>query len=138
MTLSPSREFKALVCGVGEQHELMCNTTETFLRWTITLPKDIEIDGTRTFSRSLAHSTLTSRTLPLMVNSTTIHFTRTSSQQDLPLISTLLIDHVTEGLNGTVISCIGISSSEPATLPATVTVHIIDLSFGGKSQVGFS
>ena len=84
------------MCSVGEQLELTCSTTETFLRWNVTLPEDIEIDGTRTFTRSLAHSSLTSRTSPLMVDSTTIHFTRTSSQGSLPLISTLLIDHVIE------------------------------------------
>ena len=128
VTLSPSR--KALVCGVGEPVELTCNTTETFLRWQITIPGGAET-STRTETRLLSYNTPSAS--PLMVYSAMINFTRTSSHEILPLISTLVIDHVTEGLNGTVVSCMEVSSSQTATSAATI-VHIIDPEFGKLSN----
>ena len=134
VTLSPSREFKALVCSVGEQLELTCNTTGTFLRWNVTLSEDIAMTDTRPYTRLLAHSSVSTTASPLIIDSTIIHFTRTSSQGSLPLTSTLLIDHVTEGLNGTMVSCMEVSTSHEATsISATVIIHIINPGYGGKS-----
>ena len=124
LTLSPSSE--AAVCGVGAQLELTCSTTETFLQWNITITEDFETNTTRTETRLLSYSTLSSTASPLMVNSTTINFMRISSQGVLPLTSTLLIDHMTEGLNGTVVSCMGLLPGNVVAASSATTVHIID------------
>ena len=124
VTLLPSRE--ALVCGVGEQLELTCSTTETFLRWNITFPEDFEATIFRTETQLLNYNTITNRASPLVVNSATINFIRTSSQGVLPLTSTLLIDHVIEGLNGTVVSCMGLLPGNVVAASSTTTIHIID------------
>ena len=134
LTLSPSRE--AVVCGVGEQLELTCSTTETFLQWNITITEGFETNTTRTETRLFSYSTLSSTASPLLINSTTINFMRTSGQGTLPLTSTLLFDHVTEGLNGTVVSCMGLLPGNIVAESSAATVHIIDPSadFGRSSS----
>ena len=60
----------------------------------------------------------------ITVNST-LTFTRTSAQGDLPLISTLSIDSVGIGLNGTVIRCSDVANP---TSSASTIIQIIDIS----------
>ena len=49
---------------------------------------------------------------PLMVNSTVFDFSRTSARNSLPVESRLLIGPVSNSLNGTVIDCDDLESSE--------------------------
>ena len=57
---------------------------------------------------------------PITINTTImITFSRLSNQSSLPLISRMLINSVSEGLNGVQVECVA------ATEVATTTVHII-------------
>ena len=59
-----------------------------------------------------------------IVNSTTFTFSRTSAQGVSPLITTLSIDSVNTGLNGTVVYCLDVAN--PMTLAST-TIQILDI-----------
>ena len=61
----------------------------------------------------------------ITVNSSTLTFTRTSAQGDLPLVSTLSIDSVSIGLNGTVLRCLDIANP---MISASTTIQIINVS----------
>ena len=60
-----------------------------------------------------------------IINSTTFTFTRTSAEDVSPLISTLSIDSVSIGLNGTVVNCM--DANNPMISNST-TIQIIDTS----------
>ena len=57
---------------------------------------------------------------PFMVNSTVFDFSRTSARNSLPVESRLLIGPVGNSLNGTVISCDDLESSE--SLSTTIVI----------------
>ena len=67
----------------------------------------------------------------LIVNSSVFYFSRTSLQGGLPLISTLAISPVTNGLDGTIVTCMEVGSEtmntssimEPRS--TTVTIHFV-------------
>ena len=64
-------------------------------------------------------------TQPLTINSTIIFtFSRLSNESDLPLISRVIIDNVSEGLNGVEICC-----TDARMIDSAITIQII----GGKS-----
>ena len=111
LVLSPSEAL--LVCGVGERAEVTCTTTEHVLRWQITVPGG----NGRTDTRHQSYDSLSQSATPLEINSSMITFTRTSVQGRLPLTSRLEIDHVSAGLNGTVINCteVGLNLVNPDT-----------------------
>ena len=112
------------VCSGGHL-ELMCSTTGTFLRW-YTRP-NIENEVTRTYTRTLSSISVVNNVAPLMINSTTFSFSRTSIQGSLPLVSRLVISPISKILNGTEVKCedviMGINSS-------TTTIHVIKNNLG--------
>ena len=58
----------------------------------------------------------------LTINTTImVTFSRLSTQNSLPLMSRMLINRVSKGLNGTEVECVNIVTSEVAT----TTIHII-------------
>ena len=66
-------------------------------------------------------------TQPLTVNSTVVFtFSRLSTEDDLPLITRVIIDNVSEGLNGVEMRCTDAGMVDSAT----TTVHVI----GGRLQ----
>ena len=98
--LSPSGV--ALVCQVGDPLELTCSITGEFM-------PDVTPDGVAA---------------PLTVNSTTFTLSRLSAQDSLPLISrmiNIIINHVSEGLNGIAVSCVDVAASESAA----TTIQIV-------------
>ena len=109
--ISPART--AYVCS-GDQLELTCNTTGQFLEWSFSF-----IPNTRTLT-SLSQTDQTSH---LVVNSTTFSFSRISGENSLPLISRLLVNPVRETLNGTMVRCRDVVSSETTS---TVVITILD------------
>ena len=101
----------APVCQIGEQLELTCSVTGKFLRW--------EFSVTGTFTPIISAGGPSGVPPPLTVNSTVFTFSRLSIQ---PLISTMTVNSVSEGLNGVQVHCV----DEEASESATTTIHIID------------
>ena len=116
--ISPSP--RATVCQAGDNLEVRCNSTDSALQWGLTLlgmidPIDISIS-----------STVTTIAIPrAMINSSRVTVLRMSERGVVPLISTLVISSVSEGLNGTLnITCteLGVSRSMAATTYTTVYI----------------
>ena len=111
MTLSPP--VSAPVCSEG-QLELTCTTTGSQLEWRFSVilseDKTTATDISRIFASS--HSASDATVPPLMANSTVFSFSRTSARNSLPVESRLLIGPVSNSLNGTVIDCDDLESSE--------------------------
>ena len=126
LVLSPSETL--LVCGVGERAKVTCTTTEQVLRWQITEPGG----NGRTDTRHQSYGSLSQSATPFQINSSRITFTRTSVQGQLPLTSRLEIDHVSAGLNGTVINCteVGLNLMNPDTSRAVILILGQDLASG--------
>ena len=102
MILSPSG---SLVFCSGDRLELICKVTNpesTLLDWTIT-PTLIMGSSLHRTVDVMAPSHLASS--QRMINSTNFTFLRISAQDELSLVSRLLISHITTGLNGTVVNC---------------------------------
>ena len=127
--ISPSTV--AAVCQVGDQLELICNTTAVELSWEFTaisesgsfmtyMPAPVESAGSR------------GAPPPVTINTTTFTFSRLSSQDSLPLISRITISPVSSGLNGTVVNCF---EGFPSTELATTTIRIIDPGQFGKKLI---
>ena len=118
--LSPSP--RAYVCNAGDRLELICNISESALQWRLTLkgmsdPTDIFISSTTVVARRG------------MINTSRITVTRTSKENETPLISMLEINPATKDINGTLnITCMSLG---PSTTMATTTVHIINPNNGG-------
>ena len=68
-----------------------------------------------TFMRTVSSFGPSSDIEPLSVNSTSFMFSRTSTQDSLPLMSRLLISPVTVDLNGTALNCVDVATSERST-----------------------
>ena len=109
--LSPSP--RAYVCNAGDRLELICNTTESGLQWSLTSKRMSD-------PTNIAISSTTVGTRRRMINTSQITATRISGINEIPLISILEISPVTEGLNGTLnITCM---SLWPLTSMATTTI----------------
>lgn len=110
VTLSPSGD--SLVCS-GDQLNLTCSLTgSNLLEWTFApdtifmrpgLYRAIDADVPK-FSDDFA-----------VIGSSRFTFSKSSARGNLPLVSTLLIDPVTNDLNGIMINCTDVSSMESAT-----------------------
>ena len=121
LTLSPMTV--APVCRVGDPLQLMCTASVEFIRWNIlqaneqgalvSVINSVQINSRDPYQMSQR-----------VVNSAAFSFLRSSDEDTLPLISTLLIDSVSIDLNGTVIHCSDIAN--PTTLSST-TIQIIDI-----------
>ena len=121
VTISPSGVVT--VCS-GDQLELTCTITDsdtfTILRWNAT-----EITG---LDVAVDTSSPTNQTRHRMINSTNITFSRISSQNSSPLVSRLLINPVSNQLNGTQVRCVnGITAQ-------TSSVAVINVSIGNPIQ----
>ena len=122
LTLSPMSV--APVCRVGDQLQLTCTASVQFIKWSILQINDqgtLEEPTTSVQINSLDDNQITQR----IVNSSIFTFTRTSTQRILPLVSTLSIDSVSIGLNGTVVNCSNVSNP---MISASTTIQIVDIS----------
>ena len=121
VTLSPM--MIATVCRVGDPLQLTCTASVEFIRWSI-----FQANEQGTLVSVINSVQINSRDPYQMservVNSATFSFMRSSSEDSLPLVSTLSIDSVSIGLNGTVVRCSNIA--DPSILSST-TIQIIDI-----------
>ena len=117
----------APVCHVGDQLQITCTAMVDNVRWNVfrvneqATPEQIVSDVLilSTSSNNQRHS--------VTVDSVTFTFMRTSQQgATSPLISTLSIDSVSIGLNGTVVRCADLAN--PMTSVSSTTIQIIDTS----------
>lgn len=106
VTISPSP--RAAVCRVGDRLEITCNATGRAVTWNLAV-----IGATNSISRTLSTTTLNQAIVP--INSTTLIFSRVSELGALPLISTLVITALSQGLNGTSITCMELGTASMAT-----------------------
>ena len=125
VTISPSQT--ASVCR-GAQLELTCTTTGSLLEWSFLLVPEGEKTA-RPYARVL-HSQSVPATSDLEVNSIIFIFLRISAEGSLPVISRLLINPVTDELNGTLVNCTDVLASE--TTSTSVSIMNEDL---GKLMV---
>ena len=125
VTLSPMSV--APVCRVGDPLQITCTVTASvrFISWGVF---QINEQGTleQIVSDVLISSTGSNNQMTsITVNSVMFTFMRSSSQGASPLISTLSIDSVSIGLNGTIVNCSDLTDSVRS---ASTTIQIIDTS----------
>ena len=113
LTLFPTSV--ASVCSVGDPLQLTCTApVESGIKWNI-----FQIVGEVVITIGSAKNQTTLAT----VNSVMFTFTKVSDPGASPLVSTLSIDSVSIGLNGTVVNCSDLSDS---TTSAATIIQIID------------
>ena len=113
------------MCHVGDPLQITCTAPVEFLRWTIVVVNEQGMNEEITAIRNSLDSS--QQLTQVVVNSTTFTFMRTSTQRASPLISTLSIDSVSIGLNGTVVRCMDVANP---MISASTTIQIIDTSNG--------
>ena len=92
------------VCS-GDQLELTCMITDpgtgnfAILRWNATLIPELNTTSPMSYDRIISSTAPTDHSAQIMGNSTILTFSRVSAQNDFPLVSRLLINPVTRGLN---------------------------------------
>ena len=122
VTLSPM--MVAPVCRVGDPLQLTCTATVEFISWSI-----FQISEQGTLEMEINDELINSRDdnqmTQTVVNSATFTFSRSSARGASPLISTLSIDSVSIGLNGTVVHCSDVANSG---ILASSTIQIVDTS----------
>ena len=110
----------APVCNVGDPLQLMCNASVEFIRWNVLQSNE---QGTL---EEVANVQINTRDISVQmsereVDSATLTFMRLSARNATPLVSTLSIDSVSIGLNGTVVKCSNVSNP---TKSASTTIYI--------------
>ena len=119
LTLSPMTV--APVCRVGDGLNLTCTASVEFISWSI---NEQGSQGDGEFTSFITSRATTNQSKQIVVNSAMLTFVRNSADGVLPLISTLSIDSVSIGLNGTVVNCTDTRNSTSAS----TTIQIIDIS----------
>ena len=122
LLLFPSGE--TVVCD-GEQLELTCTTNSRILGWSSS-PLMNEQGQPQTFMRHIASEGLSQQVSTTTVNSTIFNVSRVSSLDDLPLVSRLVINPVSNGLNGTEVNCTERAMNNENTATASVIIYIPD------------
>ena len=91
------------VC-VGDHITLICNSSTGRLRWTFMFPESVE---PAFFTRSIASTRMAETEEIFIVNETAtiFHIQRRSDFNTTPLVSSIFIENVSAGINGTNISC---------------------------------
>jgi hypothetical protein len=117
LMISPMRMVP--VCHIGDPVNITCTAPVQFISWSILKQGTFQmITNNQIINFRDVHQMATE-----VVNSITFTFMRTSSQGALPLVSTLSIDSVSIGLNGTIVRCSDVAN--PFVLAST-TILIID------------
>ena len=126
LTLSPMNV--APVCHVGDPFQITCTASIEFISWSI-----FRVNEQGLLERAIIDEPINSQDQvqmpqPIMTELATFTFLRSSAQGDLPLISTLSIDSVSIGLNGTVVNCMNGRRTEErnASILASTTIKIVD------------
>ena len=116
MTVAP-------VCRVGDPLQLMCTASVEFIRWSILRVNEqgrLEMISSDVIINSRDSN---NQMTPITLDSATFTFMRSSVQFASPLISTLSINSVSIGFNGTVVHCSDIAN--PMTSASTM-IQIIN------------
>ena len=124
LTLSPMSVLVAPVCRVGDPLQLTCTAAARSIRWRIFQVNELGTLG-EVINSVIIDISDANQVKQKEVNSATFAFTRSSNEDTLPLISTLSIDSVSIGLNGTVVNCADVSN--PMT-SASSTITIVNVS----------
>ena len=122
MTVAP-------VCNVGIPLNITCNTSLQFISWSILQEGTLEmlVNDVQINSRDAGNQMMTTP----VKNLATVTFARSSARFASPLISTLSVDSVSIGLNGTVVRCtdIDLVNGSPVSMTSAQTfIKIIDIS----------
>ena len=123
VTLSPMTV--ALVCRVGDPLQLTCTALALSIRWSILRVIDEQGTLAEVTNSVIIDGRDNNQMKQGVVNSTTFTFTRSSASRASPLNSTVSIDSVSIGLNGTVVRCTDVAN--PITSASTM-VKIVDIS----------
>ena len=113
------------MCRVGDSLQLTCTAESVqFIRWNILQ------DNEQGILEQVVNVQINARDISMQmsereVDSTTLTFMRVSAQFATPLVTTLSIDSVSIGLNGTVVRCSDVANP---MLSASTTIQIIDTS----------
>ena len=109
VTLSPTGV--APVCN-GETLNLTCNTTGRFLEWSFSLIPENETASMK-YRRILQDAGPNHlQTFGRVIGSTMFTYSRSSAENSLPVTSMLSISPVREGLDGVVINCTDVTTSQ--------------------------
>ena len=112
LTLSPMSV--APVCHVGDPLQITCTSSESGIKWSsIFQGSDVLITSGGPNNQQTQ----------VTADSVTFTFTRTSNPGVSPLVSTLSIDSVSIGLNGTVVRCADLADP---MISVAATLKIID------------
>ena len=121
VTISPSGVVT--VCN-GDELELTCAITESggfaILAWNVIVISENPANHIN-YTHAISPSTPSNQTIHRMVNSTNITFSRISVQNSFPLMSRLLMNPVSNHLNGTQMNCLNSLTSES---PAFAVVNV--------------
>ena len=102
-----------------------CRTSADLLHWNITLHHS---SAQRMFLRTLSYIGTIQMETPIITNLTTLYVSRSLNiSSPLPLVSMISTDNVTTDLNGTMITCSGISMMTGLSAIATDNVEVIIL-----------
>ena len=126
VTLSPSGVIS--VCN-GGQLELNCTITDSVLLvWNVS-----SINAPMSITRTISSSSPFDQTVHAMINSTNLTFSRISAQHSSPLISRLLINPVSNHLNGTEVNCVNSMTSESSSV---AVVNVSSSLIQGITELG--
>ena len=112
-----------MVCEGGEL-SLSCSTNVSLLSWT-TSPLQNDQGQVLIFKRSISSVGASQQASDMMVNSTFFNVSRVSDQEELPLVSRLVINPVNVGLNGTRVNCTERATNNENTAVASTTVYVL-------------
>ena len=102
----------SFVC-TGDDITLTCNSSNGRMWWTFTFPESVEpYPITRVISSTKVAET--EEIFPITVNQTVtvFHMQRRSDYNTTPLVSSIFIENVSAGINGTDISCNSVPNSD--------------------------
>ena len=111
------------VCS-GDQLELTCmitdpeNLSSAVLLWNVTLTSELDTTSPMSYDRIVTPSGSSDQRNQIMANSINVTLSRVSAQDELPLISRLLINSVTRDLN---VTCRNDLTSESSTVVVSAT-----------------
>ena len=128
VTLSPMTVTP--VCHVGDPLQLTCTASVEFISWSI-----FRVNEQGILERAIIDEPINSRDVHQLTETTvndlaTFTFMRISARNAVPLVSTLSIDSVSIGLNGTVVNCTDTRNREESLTSASTTIQIVDTSQG--------
>ena len=120
LTLSPM--MVAPVCHVGDPLQLTCTASQVqFIQWRFLQQGTMEEIANSVSINARDDDQMKQ----ILLHSATFTFTRISARGTLPLISTLSIDSVNIGLNGTVVQCIDVANT---MISASTTIQVVNIS----------